>query len=139
MENRKRSWITVVVTLAIFGLVGYIFIDTGQEKEIAFNEDNFTISGIFGARVDREDIESVALIDEIPEILYKTNGASVGNIRLGLFKMEGIERAHLTLMDKNTPPFVLISSKTRPHYINYGTKEKTLQAYEAISAWAQGK
>ena len=139
MDNRKRSWVTVAITLAVFGLVGYIFLDTAKEKAIVFEDDRLIISGIFGAKVDREEIESVTLVDHIPEILYKTNGASVGNIRLRLFKLESIERAHLTVMDKSAPPFVLISSKIRPHYINFTTKEKTLQTYEAISAWAQGK
>ena len=63
----------------------------------------------------------------------------MGHIRFGLFKLEGTEKAHLTVMDKDNPPFVLIASNNRALYINFAQKEKTLQLFEEIRAWARGK
>jgi len=139
LANQKHLWAPMALVLAVLGLVGFLFIDTAREKEIVFEADRLVIPGVFGATVSRDQVESVTLVERIPKVLYRTNGASVGHIRLGLFKLEGVEKAHLTVMDKDNPPFILVAYKNRPHYINFGEREKTLQVYEEIRAWARGK
>jgi len=139
LANQKHLWAPMALVLAVLGLVGFLFIDTAREKEIVFEADRLVIPGVFGATVSRDQVESVTLVERIPKVLYRTNGASVGHIRLGLFKLEGVEKAHLTVMDKDNPPFVLIASNNRALYINFAQKEKTLQLFEEIRAWARGK
>jgi hypothetical protein len=139
MNNRTPVIITVLVIILITGVLAYIFIDTTRDKEITFDDSLMNISGMFGTKIKRKEIQSVTLVDQIPKIQFKINGASIGRISIGLFKLEGVEKTHLTLMNNRKAPYIYILTKSQRYYINYEDMRKTENMYDLIQRWYLGE
>lgn len=139
MKKRTTVLTTTLIACVIAMIILYIFIDATNEKEILIDGDTLKIPGMFGTEIKLNEVQDVQLLEKIPKILFKINGASIGKISLGVFKVEGVEKAHLMLMDNKTPPFAFIRTKTHHYYLNSEDKEKTNQTFSRIISWFSTK
>ena len=91
-----------------------------------------TISGSYGQSFPLKTIESVELIDSMPEIRMRTNGFSMMKIRKGHFLL-GNDLPAMLYLEEEQGPYVLIMRRSlEPVYINFTDKEKTETLYKTL-------
>src|SRR5699024_12884575 len=87
-KRKKKTWITASISgatlLFIIGTIGYGYLD----NDVQINHDTFEITGSYGVECKIDTIESVELLDALPEVEMKTNGFSSGNLLNGKLRME---------------------------------------------------
>ncbi len=89
----------------VLGLLGMGF----KEDTLTIKSDSLEISGSYGEDIPFNDIESISLTNELPNITMRTNGFSLGEIKKGYYKSsEG--KVKLVLNSQNKP-FLKIKKK----------------------------
>jgi hypothetical protein len=89
---------------------------------------------LYGRKIKWEEIEKVTLEDKLPQIEARTNGASIGEIHKGNFRLEGRKRAVLFITSCQ-PPYIYIERKQGLQgliIINDKDKEVTLEFFNRI-------
>ncbi len=71
----------------------------------------------------KSEIQSIELVDQLPEIILKTNGFALGTINKGFFKTKNEEIVKLILNSDNKP--VILFTKTDGKKIYYSAKDKS--------------
>lgn len=111
-KRKKMTWITAGIsgaTLAlIIGTIGYGYLN----NDVQVNHDTFEITGSYGVEWKIDHIESVELLDALPEVEMKTNGFAAGNLLKGKFRLEepyGIGR--LFIDKKANTPVLYVATK----------------------------
>lgn len=125
--NRKTKGETILAssfTLVILIGVGILFLTTMKESNVTIEGDSVKVSGIFGRRVPIADIEDIRIVDTLPVVTMRTNGAGIGSVLKGRFKLVGASRAYLYLY-KSGGPYILIETLDYPVYLNF-RDDKTL-------------
>lgn len=93
-KKRKKSYIiSTSVAVVTFGFLFAIFYLGFQEAELAVKEETFEISGVYGDHWDYENITQVELLEEMPEVLIRTNGYGMQTLSKGHFKVKVTEAA----------------------------------------------
>ena len=103
-----------------------------KERQIDINQNSITISGTWGTEISNEQIAKVAIENNLPTVIMKTNGADIGNKLFGKHKLEGYNNSVLFMEDR-TKPFVAIYLKDGKFIsINYEDENKTKNLYNNI-------
>ncbi|MET3682873.1 cellulose synthase/poly-beta-1,6-N-acetylglucosamine synthase-like glycosyltransferase [Alkalibacillus flavidus] len=97
-SKRKRGyWITgsvaVVLIVGITGLTIWAF----QPNQVTITDKQFTVSGLYGVEWSQSDIEEVQLLEEMPDVLIRTNGFAIQNLAKGHFRVDQYGSARLFL------------------------------------------
>lgn len=117
----------VTVGVLVLLLVGL------KNDRLTIDADHLKISGMYSVNMPVEEIESVTLLDTLPEIRLKTNGFATGPIKKGYFILKNRGTAKLIL---NSPdgPFILITPKNdQPIYYSLNASENEA-IYQKIQA-----
>lgn len=112
-----------------------MFASTSEEPDAIAGDDGVTILGQYGETILYNDITDVSLVNSIPKIGYKRDGAGLGEIKKGDFDVEGMGECRLFIMSE-AGPFVVISTKKGYVIINYKDAEKTKALYEDLYRYA---
>ena len=98
-NSRNQFWIGLAVLLfTLVFVVGMLFW-SDRENTVVWTEKSIEIEGPYGVVIPFEQIESLELLDELPEISSRLHGYSTGNVAKGKFKGPMDVRYHL-LLDK---------------------------------------
>lgn len=128
-KKRKKSYIIstsiAVVTISFLFVVSYIGF---QEAELTLKENSFEISGVYGDEWRFEDITQVDLVEEMPEVLLRTNGYGMQSISKGHFKVKDYGSS-LLFIYKGHSPYLLIKTNDDTIFINAKDAEKTKDWY----------
>lgn len=120
--DKKRNKVGVVILMAtlffVFGLLGYGF----KENKLSFDSESISFKGSYGETLTKAQIQSIELVDELPEITLKTNGFALGTINKGYFKTRNGEIVKLILNSDNKP--IILFTKTDGKKIYYSAKDK---------------
>jgi len=117
-----------VVFIFVIGMMSRHYVST---KEI-FDGERITFTGSYGFDLNISDIETIELVDEIPEIKIRTYGISTGYINRGWFNLESWGKCRL-LMTSNNPPFLIITKNDGERIIiNNKEKSRTENIYAQI-------
>ncbi|NLT95247.1 MAG: DUF3784 domain-containing protein [Clostridia bacterium] len=118
--------------IMVFIGVGALMYVSMLPVNIAVNDQYLQIEDVlYGRKVKWEEIEKVTLEDELPKIEARTNGASIGEIHKGNFRLEGKKRAVLFVVS-NHPPYIFIERKQGLIIINDKDQEVTMEFYNRI-------
>ncbi|BCI64699.1 DUF3784 domain-containing protein [Coprobacter secundus] len=127
-HRSKSVWVVIVVVLTLCGAVFYSF----RSPSVSLSMKDVTISGSYGQSFPLKTIESVELIDSMPEIRMRTNGFSMMKIRKGHFLL-GNDLPAMLYLEEEQGPYVLIMRRSlEPVYINFTDKEKTETLYKTL-------
>jgi hypothetical protein len=96
--------------------------------------DQLQFIGAYGAELQMKDIESVELLEELPEIKGKTNGLALGSYKKGYFVLEGFGSTHLLIHSEKGPFLKIVPVEGEVLVFNYSKKERTELIYTAIQA-----
>jgi hypothetical protein len=86
---------------------------------------------MYGLSIERSDLKSITLQEDLPAILRRTNGMAAGSHLKGNFSMETIGSAML-FIDRSIPPFIIIRSTGKPVIINQATAADTKSLYDEL-------
>lgn len=128
--------ILVVVVLAMTAVFVITLLTTGSKAkpEYTFTENVLTISGQFGTDISLSGAGVAQETTLLPEPETRTNGAAIGNIYKGKFKLNG-GKVYLNIMDKTIPSYILITANDgSKYYINCTTAEETAALCQEILA-----
>ena len=117
--NKIGLYVLVATLILVVGLLAMGF----KENQIVIAPDSVQFQGSYGETLGASDIESVTLVDHLPNITSKTNGFSLGSIRKGYFKTKEGEKVKLILNADNKA--YLLFTKTNGEKIYFSAKENT--------------
>ncbi|OEF97564.1 hypothetical protein BHF68_03660 [Desulfuribacillus alkaliarsenatis] len=130
--KKSVKWIVgSVIAVPLIGVAALMYMSS-QSSEIVIEDDYIQITGMYGLTLEYQMIQSVELVDILPNIERRTNGSSVGSIRKGNFRLENIGAAKL-FVNVNNPPFIEIVSDRHHIFINDSESITTEQLYLEIT------
>lgn len=125
------STIIAVIVLSAVG-VGVLIYFSNKPAEYTLQNGILKISGMYGQEVFIYEISGLELIETIPKILFKTNGAATETMLKGYFKLKDIGEAKI-FVDVSKPPFIYLKSNSKILIINCDDGEKTEELYERLN------
>lgn len=108
---RKMYIITIIFVIIVLSIMGYSFYYASRPSEYTISNGALKISGMYGEEIRLKDINSIMLKEQIPEILIRTNGSSLGNWEKGNFKLKIVGQTKL-FISISTPPFIFINTNS---------------------------
>ncbi len=133
MTAKSKTTIAAILALMVitFLAVGILLHFSSQPANITVDQHQLSISGMYGETIPFDTIGSLALQEDLPKILMRTNGSSIGTKKKGYYKLEGIDRAKLFL-DTSKPPFISLHHNGKTVIFNCDDPEETRNLYEKL-------
>ncbi len=125
--------LVIGLTIGIAVLIcGFIFYSL-KEPRIEIENNQLTVSGLYGKEITLSSIEQVELLDALPSVEMRTNGFSLAHVHKGYFRLAGIPKA-LFFLQSNTPPYLVIHlSGEPPVFINRKSSEETQSLFNQLN------
>jgi hypothetical protein len=121
----------VILLIALTGGIAYSLAYNSKPVVVLLSDRTIEIRGMYGLSIERSDLKSITLQEDLPAILRRTNGMAAGSHLKGNFSMETIGSAML-FIDRSIPPFIIIRSTGKPVIINQATAADTKSLYDAL-------
>lgn len=131
-SKRKRTYIitsniAVITITFIVGLMVYGY----KSPNIVFEKKHFEITGMYGDKWNYEEIEDVQLINEMPDIIMKTNGFDGSTMLKGHFKLEKYNKS-LLFIHTDSSPYIYLKLHDQHLFINNKDPETTKMWYAQL-------
>lgn len=110
-KNTKLYRLGVYVLLGTLILVLVLFGYGLKESKLTIIPNSIEISGPYGEKVGLSQIESIEMVDQLPEIRFKKNGFALGSVYKGYFKTKDGVIIKL-IINSEIRPFILIVKKS---------------------------
>jgi hypothetical protein len=117
-SNKIGIFVLAGALIFVIGLIAYGF----KENKILFDSQKIELQGTYGEILLTDQIKSIEIENELPNITLKTNGFALGEIRKGYFKTENGEIVKL-ILNSTQKPYILFT-KSDGKKIFYSAKEK---------------
>jgi hypothetical protein len=121
--NAKKYKKAFIILGGILLLVTIIFSMGNRENQLTFDSQKIEINGMYGEVLTPDEIKSIELVKELPEITLKTNGYAVGSVQKGYFKTKSGDNVKL-IINADHPPFILFTN-IKGKKIYYSAKSKS--------------
>jgi hypothetical protein len=136
-NNKRHNTIGVAVNIIIavltVGFVYFLIQGSFAKPSYSFSGNNLTISGQYGVKINLSGAVVAHELTQVPTTETRTNGAAIGKIEKGYFKISG-SKVYLNVMDENAPNYILITDKNgSKYYINCASTEETNNLYKEIA------
>jgi chitinase len=115
------------------GFTAVILLKSGQEADFAIDttQNQLEISGgFYGITIDIDQDVNISMVEPI-EIIRKVNGAALGNVKSGYFKLEDGAKVYLNLGDSTHDWIAIIDEEDR-YYINLKDEDETLDLFQQL-------
>jgi hypothetical protein len=125
-KQKQLKWVIYLLT-GTFVLLSLLFTYGNDPAELQWDEKGLKWNGMYGEEFPREEIASLALVDSLPTIRFKTNGYAVGNHYQGHFRTRNRQKIKLYVENKAKGPFLLLKTKgNRSIYYNEEQRDMVL-------------
>ncbi len=114
--------------LAVGVFVAIMFTKSSRPHELSIEGNQLTVTGSYGLSAEVLEAE---LVENIPDILLKTNGFSDGAVRKGNFRLEDWGVCRLFLLSHNGP-YIKVTTPEKLLIINFENEDITRQQYDAL-------
>lgn len=134
---KKRNDSIVLTIIGLFIILGvsvfvlFLFNGTKKEAEVVIEDNQIIITGQYGTTNEIANISDIQIVDSIPTIGKKVNGAGLGDIKKGDFNVEGLGTCRL-FIHSNQGPFIYIIENEKYTIINFKDASKTTDVYEEL-------
>jgi len=112
-NTKNQFWIGFTVLLTTLVVVVGLLVWSDKKNTLVWTDQSIEIEGPYGVVIPFETIESIALLNELPEISSRLHGYSTGSVAKGKFKGPKDVRYHL-LLDKPYERVLKISISGEP-------------------------
>lgn len=124
-QNKSSFVFALVVMILVLLGISYSFIYGLQDNTIEIKKDTLHIGGNYGMDLPINTIQSIELVNELPDISLKINGFALETIEKGYFKTSEGEKVKLLINSQNKP--IILITTTTNEKIYYSAKEKSNQ------------
>jgi len=136
-ETGKSKAMTIgiaAVILAPLVIILVVMLPGFTDPTVTIEGGSLVISGSYGVTVDRGDVVSVTLVNELPR-LARTSGFGTGTILKG--RVSGPGGAGRAFLRLNNPPYLYMELQGSPRYIylNLSDPDDTRELHRQITAW----
>jgi hypothetical protein len=114
----------VIMVVTIIG-VGYLLLIGFKDNPFVVKKDLIEIEGFYGIEIKKGDLETVAVVDQLPPISTKSNGFAAGGYSKGNFKTKAGTKVKL-FTTSNAKPYLFLKTKNGEVY--YSSTEVPAQA-----------
>lgn len=135
---RPRTYRSVfIIAVFIVALIAYPIFFANYGNEIIVDDNKIEIKGDYSMNIPFDDIDTILLVESLPEIKLRTNGISTKKVNIGKFKMADGNKCRLYI-NKSIPLYVEIrlDAQDSPSeslvFINRKTVEETKLLYDQI-------
>jgi hypothetical protein len=130
--SAKLTMIGVAAVLVIAGVSFFLAINgTLKETEVIIQDNQIVFKGQYGITENLKGITDVQLKNNIPAVGIKTNGAGIGEIMKGDYKVEGLGTCRL-FVHSEKGPFIYMMADGKYIIANFKDPAKTAAVYEEI-------
>jgi Domain of unknown function (DUF3784) len=130
-RKRKRSyWISSILMAVVIAFIGGLTFIGYQKNELIVSRDSFKITGMYGDSWEKDKMETVELLDEMPEVTYKINGFGLSAKAKGVFKVKKYGRSLLFIRKES--PYIHVKVDDQHVFINGASPEETRAWYEQL-------
>jgi hypothetical protein len=131
-EKRNRSYIiSSIIAIGTVGFSGVLFYLGYQDFELKEHQDSFEITGMYGDEWNYSEIQTVELLEEMPEVVLKQNGFGLATMSKGQFKVQSYGSS-LLFIHKGSSPYLYIEADGKKIFINSKNPEQTKEWYEIL-------
>ena len=130
-KKSKYSAVIVIVTIIAVGAISYLAL---QPTKFTLSEDSLTISGTYGDEIPWNEISSITMLENLPEISIRTNGSSAGSKLKGNFKLKSGEQVRL-FIDQDVNQLISFEWNDQLYMINEPTSAETEDLYMEMNAY----
>ena len=131
-KKRQRSYIiSISLFILVVGGISVISYFSYQGYELVTKKDSFEITGMYGDEWPYEEITSIELMDNLPEVTVRTNGVGLPTLSKGHFKVTGYGSS-LLFIQKGSSPYIYIELKDKKIFINDKDPKQTRIWYEQL-------
>lgn len=123
-KRKKSALIGIITSIAVIAIVAGVFTAGYQDFEIQFKQDSFEITGYYGDEWAYENIQEIALLEEMPKVTIRTNGFGLPTLSKGHFKVKEYGSS-LLFIHHNSPPYLYIKAGEDNVFINSKNPEET--------------
>ncbi len=128
----KKLFVTIAIVVGSLVLVGVLLFFSSRDTKISFLEEGLEIHGIYGDLYAWEDMNNVQLLQDLPEIEARTNGAAIGSKLKGNFRTREYGAVKLFL-DADITPFIYLERGNAIIIFNLADEKSTKKAFEKIN------
>lgn len=128
----KKLFVTVAIVVGSLVLVGILLFFSSRDTKISFLEEGLEIYGIYGDVYAWEDMNHVQLLQDLPKIEARTNGAAIGSKLKGNFRTSEYGAVKLFL-DVDVPPFIYFEIGNAIIIFNLADDRSTKEIFEKIN------
>lgn len=121
-QNKTIALLCIVVLIGTALLVSFIFLKGMKPTEIRISKTELIFTGSYGESIPANQIKDINLINDLPQIKFKSNGFSTNQFKKGYFKTASGEKVKL-LLSNAKPPYLEIT-KGNDQRIFYQTKQQ---------------
>lgn len=135
-DHNKKSKTEIIVMIVIgfitFSVLIITFSFGNEPNKLIVKDEAIIIEGSYGVTLKKSDIKSIDIVDNIPEIKYRSNGYSDGaSVKKGDFKLKDGEKVKLYIQS-NEGPYIKIATVNFDVYINYKDVSLTKKSFNNL-------
>lgn len=136
MKKIDRMNVITVFVIGVIILIGAIALMISQSNKtkeavkVRITGSKIEIKGQFGTTIDAKDITEIKLLDTLPTIGTRVNGAESGAYKRGDFEVQDLGSCKL-FVNLNNGPYIYIAANDR-YIINLDDKTLTLDLYDNL-------
>lgn len=134
VSNKRVGTIAgAIISVLVLGFVFFLIYGSYAKPSYTFSGNHLTISGQYGVTINLSEASAVHELSQVPATERKTNGAAIGKVEKGYFRISGSD-VYLNVMDENASNYILITDKGgAKYYINCASSDETNNLYNKIS------
>ncbi|MBK1810822.1 hypothetical protein JHL18_09250 [Clostridium sp. YIM B02505] len=136
MKKINRMNLIAVFVIGLIIVIGAIALaisqsnKTKEEVKVRITGNKIMIEGQFGTTIDAKDISEIKLLDTLPTIGTRVNGAESETYKRGDFEVQDLGTCKLFINLKNGP-FIYIVANGK-YILNFDDKAITLDLYDKL-------
>ena len=137
--NKKGKIVATIISIPIVGIILFTSIVlpiSMNNKNIYYSNNKISIDTLYGMDINKEDIENVELIHkkDMGKNIVRTNGASVTNMHLGNYSVNGIY-SKMYIEDDREKIIEINLKDNAKVFINYKDEMKTIDEFNKIKSY----
>ena len=135
-RNRKYQllsyvWMGVLAVLLL--LIVFEIKSSFDDNDIIVHHNSVEITGEYGLVINKKEIKSIELTNQLPKIVSKINGYALESIKKGYFRTNKDQKVTL-LINSNSTPIIVFTTKSN-YKIYYSSKNKSnLQLFKTLNS-----
>lgn len=134
VSQRPLAWVAISLLFLTATAIMLLFWRGEKPNLLQLHPDAIEISGMYGLRIEKSDIDSIGLANQLPLIRIKVNGYAANGLKKGDFRTKDSQTIRLFIHDKSAPS-VYLRLKSGRQIFYQSEQDSLLLLYEKLKNW----